>query len=122
MGRFAGKRVEVKRHGSGKSFSFASLHFSDRPMVHCDSADDLYVIRDHIPFLIIAGDMYLGPEEPAAGIFNDGIGLWQDLVQGLPILKPLAEFSSFATKVLVGKRLQLFLPGVYLRDDLPIFF
>ena len=68
--RFACQGIEIERHDGCKGFSFAGLHFSDGAMVHGDGADHLHIVRNHVPFLIIAGNMDFGADEAAAAFLT----------------------------------------------------
>jgi hypothetical protein len=85
-----------------------------------DGADELHVVRDHVPHQLVTGHHDLGPEQATAGLADGGVGLGQQVGEGggqllLPPLLQLVEpgleplsLIRVGTPVLLGAhRLQL---------------
>ena len=47
----SGERVKINRHGGDECLAFAGGHFGDFTQVLGDTADELHIERDHVPFL-----------------------------------------------------------------------
>ena len=74
---FSFKRIQIERQRGDQGFPFAGLHFGDAAFMQDHAADQLHVEMPHVQL--------------AAGHFAaDGEGLRQDVVQGLPGVKPLS--------------------------------
>src|SRR5262249_37066349 len=98
MNGFACHCIEVERHNSGDRFPLTRLHFCNVALVHSDPTEDLHIVGDHVPLLVVPGDVYLGATETTADTFDNGIGLWEDLIDGGALLDPLAKFIGFGAK------------------------
>ena len=89
-----------------------------------DAADELHVERDHVPFLRQGAHGDFLAQQPAAGIFDDGKRLRQNVVELLRefILvlnfgKLLLPRGGFGAQFVVGKFLKAALNLVDLRDE-----
>ena len=86
------KRVEVNRKRCGERLAFAGAHFGDLAVVQNHAADELHVEVAHT-------------QHAAAGFANDRKCFGQQRVKRFTLIQTFTEFSSLATKLLVGKRL-----------------
>jgi hypothetical protein len=77
----AGEGVEVDGQGGDEGFAFTGLHFRDHAAVQGDAADELDVEVDHFPEDRVVVDGDGGAAHPAGGVFDDGVGLGQDLFE-----------------------------------------
>ena len=77
----AGERVQVERQGRDQRLAFASRHLRDPALMQHDAADELHVVRHHVPGQLVAGDRHGGADQPAAGLAHRGIGLGKEVVQ-----------------------------------------
>jgi len=77
------ERVEVERHGGHEGLPLTGRHLRDIPLVEGDGADQLHVVRHHVPDRLLAGELDLGADQPAARLLDGGEGLGEDLVQDL---------------------------------------
>ena len=118
VGAATGQRVQVERHGGDESLAFSGRHLRDLALMQDDGADELHVVRDHVPRHLVAGDDDLVAEEPAARLADRRERLGKDLVQhltrglvqiGLGIGHPLREAFAlgqiFGVPALVAQRL-----------------
>jgi hypothetical protein len=117
---FAGEGIQVERHRRGEGFPFAGLHFRDRAVVHGDPAEDLDIVRDHVPFLVVAGDMDVRSAQSAAGILDSRVGFGKKLVEGFPLFNTLAEFPCFAAKLFFGQGLEFLFEAVDFCNDFTV--
>ena len=92
-----GEGVQIDRQRGDEGFSLAGLHFRDYPAVEGDAADELDVEVDHLPFDGTAVDNDFAAEEPAGGVFDDGVGFGENLLQ-----IPGAGFPELAFDLMEG--------------------
>ena len=115
----AGESVEVERKRGDEGLALAGGHFGDLAFVERDAADELHVVVHHVPreFVLAHGD--LAAVEAAGGVFDDGKGLGQKLVEGFAGLEAVAELAGLRPELVIGKRLAGALPLVDADDDGP---
>ena len=87
MGAAARERIQVQRQGRDERLPLARRHFGDLPLMQHDAADELYVVRHHIPFEGVARHDHLAADQPAARLAHRGEGLREHLAQ-----RPLERF------------------------------
>src|SRR2546426_250356 len=78
----ARERVQVQRQRRDERLPLARRHLGDLPLMQHDAADELYVVRHHVPLEGAAGDHHLAAYQPAARLADRGEGLREDVVQG----------------------------------------
>ena len=117
-----GQCVEVNRQCGDECLALAGGHLGDVALVQRHAADELYVVRDHLPSEVVAAHVYVGAVKPSAGIFHHRKRLRQDgrqLLLQLPfILDGCETFLPLLRLLAQGVRrggLQLLLEPV----DLP---
>jgi len=109
----AGQGVEVQGHGGRERLALARFHLGDLALVQHDPPDELHVEGAH-------------PHGPPGGLADDGEGLRQDVVEGLPACEPLLELGRLGLELLVGEPADAVLKAVDLvhegRDPLQLPF
>ena len=55
MHTLTGEGIEISREGSHERLSFPGTHFRDLTVMENHTPDELYIIRDHVPFDLAAG-------------------------------------------------------------------
>ena len=84
VGAAAGQRVEIQRQGGDEGLAFAGGHLGDLALVQHHAADELHVVRHHVPNQLVPGDLDGGAHQPAARLAHGGERLRQQLVQARP--------------------------------------
>ncbi len=74
------KCIQVSREDSYQSFTFTGFHFCDLTLMKCNGTNQLYIIRNHIPFNFIAGYFPAFTDKSTAGIFKHGISFGQNVI------------------------------------------
>ena len=104
MHAFAGEGVEVDGQSSHQSLAFTGAHLGDvTPMQH-DTADDLH--RE-----------VLHAQHAPAGLAADGVGVGQDVVQGLALGQPLFQGGGHGLQLGIGHGLVLGFQSHHLVGD-----
>ena len=114
---FAGKRIEVKRHGCDEGFAFAGRHFRDFLFVERNAADDLDIERDHVPGELMVADDRGGSAEAAAGIFDGCKSFAENVIKSFALGEAVLELLRFRFELLVCQRLILFFELVDAVDE-----
>src|SRR5579884_2380579 len=96
--------VEDQREGGHQRLAFARLHLGDLPAIEHRPADELHV-------------EVAEPQGPLGGLAHEGEGLGHEVLQGLAVLCPQAEFLELVAEALGRHGLQLGLEGVHLGDE-----
>ena len=73
-----GQGVKVNRQRGDERLAFAGGHLGNVALVQRHAADELHIVRDHLPLEIMAAHMHIGTVKPAAGIFHHGESFRQD--------------------------------------------
>ncbi len=103
MDAAAGERVEVDRQGRDQRLAFAGLHLGDAAVVQDHAADELDV------------EMALA-EGALGGLAAGGEGRYQDIVEGLAVVRELLlELGGARPQRVVGELFQLLFQRVDLR-------
>jgi hypothetical protein len=97
--------VEVDRQGGDQRLAFAGLHLGDLALVQDHAALELHI------------EVALA-ERALGRLAHHGEGLDQEVVQGLALGQPLAEFRRLGTQLLVAELGKLRLECVDLRHRL----
>ena len=66
---FPGKGIQVHWKGRHEGFTFTCRHLGYLSLVQNDTANKLYVVRDHIPLDLGSGCQPLFTAKPPAGVF-----------------------------------------------------
>ena len=128
-----GQRVEVQRQRGDEGLAFAGRHLGDPALVQHDAADELHVVRHHVPDEVVPDHHDRGAQQPAAGFANGGEGLGEKLVEARgqlllvlvlqlvePALQPIPLDRIGAAMLGLAHLLQLGLEGAgALREPLP---
>jgi hypothetical protein len=111
VGAATGERVEVERQGGDEGLAFAGRHFGDPALVQHDAADELHVVRDHVPAELVPGHHHLGAQQTTAGFAHRGVRFREELVEHrsellLPLQLQLVEalFQPFPARSDRGSR------------------
>jgi hypothetical protein len=117
----AAEGIEVGRQGGHQRFPFPGGHFGNLSPVENNAPDELDVVGNHFPenFLAPDGDDSFFVGEAAAGIFDDGKGFREDVVQGLARVEAVAEFPGFGLEGLFAESLEIVLDLVNALDQRP---
>ena len=75
--------VEIERHGGHEGLSLPRRHLGHLAPVEGDRADELHVVRDHVPELLLAPHRHLGTEETAARFLDGREGFRKDLLENV---------------------------------------
>src|SRR5690606_23425971 len=78
-----GKRVQVDRHGRNERLALTRRHLRDLAAMQRDTADQLYVVGDHVPGHGLTRDGDLRAEQAAAGLLHGAVRLRQNVVERL---------------------------------------
>ena len=84
-----GQRVEVNRQRGDERLALAGGHLGNVALVQRDAADELHVVRDHLPRQIVPAHLDIRAVKPAAGVFHHRKRLRQDggqLAVQLPVI------------------------------------
>ena len=101
----AGQRVEIERQRGDERLALAGRHLGDPALVQHHAADELHVVRHHVPRQLVPGHRHRGAEQPAARLAHGGVRLGQQLVQPggqlllvrpLQLVEPLLQRSRSA--------------------------
>jgi hypothetical protein len=71
--------------------------------VQDDTAEQLHIIRYHIPYLFLAFDIDLLADHPLAGLFDGSKSFRQDIIQGFSLFQSDLEFFGFGFYLFVRK-------------------
>ena len=97
MHAFAGQRVQISRQNRHQRFAFTGFHFGNSALVQDDTADDLNREGLH-------------PEHTPGGLPCRRKRVRQDVIEGLPVGKPLLQFRGFPAKLLIRQFAVRFFP------------
>ena len=78
-----GQGVQVNRQRGDERLAFAGGHLGNVALVQRHAADELHIVRDHLPLEVVAAHMHIGAVKPAAGIFHHRERFRQDSRQFL---------------------------------------
>ena len=70
-----------------------------------DAAHELDVEGNHIPDLFLPAHFDLAADHAATGIFHDGKGFAEEVIEGFAVGEALFEFRSLGLELLIGELL-----------------
>src|SRR5690606_6875769 len=88
---FSGKGIQVGRKGSHKCFSLSCSHLSNFTFVQYDTANQLYVIVNHVPGYRCSGSH---PGVLPDGLLSLNFDMWMQCSQ-FPVVVERADFQTF---------------------------
>ena len=97
----SGECVQIERHCCDKSFSLASRHLGNQPLVQNNSAYDLDIEWNHVPFQFMVADIDGLSEHLPACVLDCGKSFWQDIFESFPLCQALLEFRRLGGKLFV---------------------
>ncbi|OPZ69589.1 MAG: hypothetical protein BWY83_01927 [bacterium ADurb.Bin478] len=103
MGALSGQSVQIERHGGHQRFSFTGSHLGDFAFMQDDAADQLHVVRHHIPFHLLTADHPFFAQQAATGLFHRRERFRQKIIGGLSHAQTVAELGSFGLEFIVGE-------------------
>ena len=81
MGAPARERVEIQRQRRDERLPFPRRHLRDLALMQHDAADELHVVRHHVPLQRVAGDHHFTADQPAGGFAHRRECFGQEIVQ-----------------------------------------
>ena len=89
----SGQRVEIERQRRHQGLAFAGRHFGDLALVQHDAADQLDVVRHHVPGQLVTGHHDLGAQQPTGRLAHGGEGLGEQIVESRLQLFLVSDFE-----------------------------
>jgi hypothetical protein len=87
------QRVEIERENRHRGLAFTGRHFGDLALVEDDAADQLDVVRHHVPVQLMTGHHDLGAHEPTGRLPHGGEGLGEQIVESRLQLFLVSDFE-----------------------------
>ena len=122
LGVAADEGVEIKRERGDEGFAFARGHLGNLALVQGNATDELHVVVDHVPRELMVTDYHRAATQAAGTVFDDGKGLGQNLVKGLPGFQAGAELVRLGAELVIREQLVLLFELVDAGDDGPARF
>ena len=106
VGSFARDRVEIERHDRHECLAFSGGHFGDPTLVQNHRPDQLNIVRDHVPDLLMPphrpGGLALG--KAAARLPDHAVRFGQYIVEALVAVVTLPELVALGPQLIVAQR------------------
>ena len=102
---FAGNGVEVQGQRGNEGLTFTGRHFCDLALMERNTADQLHIEGDHVPFQLMPADGESLSAQSAAGIFDRGECLGQHGIQGFPVGSTLLELCCLGDQLFIREAL-----------------
>ena len=77
----ASQGIEEDRKSRDESLTLTGLHFGNHAAVKGDASDELNIEMNHFPRHFVVANIDLRPTETTGGVFNAGVGLWENLIK-----------------------------------------
>jgi len=122
LGVAADEGVEIKRKRGDEGLAFAGGHLGNLALVQGNATDELHVVVDHVPRELMVTDYHRAATQAAGTVFDDGKGLGQNLVKGLPGFQAGAELVRLGAELVIREQLVLLFELVDAGDDGPARF
>ena len=123
------ERVEINRQRADERLAFARGHFRNVAGVERITADELHIERHHLPAQRMFAHDDVRAAQAAAGVFDDGERLRQNLIQLGREFRLVLDFGKLplprrrlGAQLVVGQRLQSGLDFIDPRDHRADFF
>jgi len=114
---FAFQGIKIHWEGGDQCFALSGGHLGDLALMKYHAADQLDVVRDHVPLGFDFRHRPALPDQPPTGLLDRGKGFGEDVIQRFALGDTLFELLGLALQFVIGEIVVCRIDFVDLLDD-----